>query len=193
MDQLIAMRAFVRVVESGTFSSAARTLNVGTPTITRLVQGLEHHLQVRLLQRTTRSMTLTSEGESYYGRVVRLLAELADVESSARHSAATPSGRLRVECPAAIAAMVLLPALSKFHQAYPDLEVQLRLGNRQADLVAEGIDCAIRVGEISEQFLIARRIGQCRDVTCAPPRFLATHGTPATPDDIHAFGAARAA
>jgi DNA-binding transcriptional LysR family regulator len=187
MDQLIAMRAFVRVVEAGTFSSAARTLNVGTPTITRLVQALEHHLQVRLLQRTTRSMTLTSEGESYYGRVVRLLAELADVESSTRHSAEMPSGRLRVECSAAIATMVLLPALPEFRQSYPDLEVQLRLGNRRADLVAEGIDCAIRVGEINEQFLIARRIGQCRDITCATPRFLAAHGVPDSPDDVPAW------
>jgi DNA-binding transcriptional LysR family regulator len=116
--------------------------------------------------------------------LVRLLAELADVESSAKQSAAIPSGRLRVECAPAIATMVLLPALPEFHQSHPDLGVQLRLGNRPANLVAEGIDCAIRVGEVNEQFLIARRIGQCRYITCATPQFLKAHGVPRVPEDI---------
>src|SRR5947207_2272895 len=162
MDHLVAMRAFVRVVEAGTFTNAARALNVNTPTVTRLIQGLEHHLQVRLLQRSTRSMALTAEGETYYARVVGLLAELADVESSAKQSAAVPSGRLRVECAAAIGTMVIVPALPELHRAYPHLDVHLRIGSRPADIISEGVDCAIRVGEVTEQFLVARRIGDFR-------------------------------
>ena len=184
MDQLVAIRAFVRVVEAGTFIQAARAMSVGAPTVTRLVQDLERHLQVRLLHRSTRSMTLTPEGETYYGRVARLLDELADLDISAKHAAKGLCGRLHVECPTAIATQALVPALPDFHRAYPELRVHLRLGSGEGDLVSEGIDCAVRVGDIDQQCLVARRIGELRLVTCATPRFLADQGVPQTPADL---------
>jgi len=191
MDHLAAMRAFVRVVEAGTFTNAARALKVRTPTVTRLVQGLERHLQVRLLQRSTRSMALTTEGETYYSRAVRVLTDLADMESSAKQSVAKPSGCLRVECAAAIGTTVIVPALPEFHRSYPELTMHLWFDNRHADLISKGVDCAIRAGAVNEQFLVARRIGQFRYATCAAPQFLDVHGVPASPNDIQAGTAIR--
>ncbi len=184
MDRIAAMNAFVRVVEAGTFTKAADTLNVPNATVTRLIQGLEQELKVRLLHRTTRSVTVTPEGATYYERVVRLLADLADIESCASQSKAKPSGRVRVETAAAIGSLVILPALAEFYRDFPEVEIELGVGNRKADLVAEGIDCAIRAGEVSEQMLVARRIGEFHFTTCATPKFLAAHGTPATPEDL---------
>jgi len=184
MDRVAAMRAFVRVVEAGSFTKAADTLELPNATVTRAVQRLESDLKVRLLNRTTRSVTVTPEGAAYYERIVRLLAELADIEASTRQSHARPSGRVRVETAAAIAAHVLIPALPEFHRAYPDLHIDLRVGSKHADLVAEGIDCSIRPGEVHEQLMVARRIGDFDFTTCATPGFIAMHGTPRTPQDL---------
>lgn len=187
MDRIAAMTAFVRVVEAGTFTKAADTLNLPNATVTRLIQALEHELKVRLLHRTTRSVTVSAEGATYYERVVRLLADLADIESSAKQSLALPSGRVRVETPAALAALVIVPALGEFYRSYPNVEIELGAGNRQADLVAEGIDCAVRVGEVTEQFLVARRVGVFGISTCAAPELIAAHGFPATPQDLRSL------
>jgi DNA-binding transcriptional LysR family regulator len=184
MDRIVAMTAFVRVVEAGTFTKAADTLDVPNATVTRLIQGLEQDLKVRLLHRTTRSVTVTPEGATYYERVVRLLAELADIESSARLSQGKPSGRIRVEAPGAIATTVIVPALPEFYRDYPDVEVELGVGNWHTDLVAEGVDCAIRAGEVNEQLIVARRIGAFHFTTCATPAFLHAHGTPTTPEEL---------
>ena len=184
MDSIAAMNAFVRVVEAGTFTKAADTLDVPNATVTRLIQGLEEDLKVRLLHRTTRSVTVTPEGATYYERVVRLLAELTDIESSTRLSQGKPSGKVRVETAAAIGAMIIVPGLADFQRQYPDVEVELGVGNRRADVVAEGVDCAIRAGEVSELLMVARRIGTFRFVTCATPAFLELHGTPATPVEL---------
>ncbi|WP_280155805.1 LysR family transcriptional regulator [Piscinibacter sp. XHJ-5] len=184
MDLIAAMNTFVRVVEAGNFTKAADSLDLPNATVTRLIQGLEQHLEVRLLQRTTRTLTVTPEGATYYERVVRLLTELADIESSAKQSLTTPSGRIRVEAPATIGTMVLLPAMGDFYRAYPGVEVDLGTSNRKSDLIAEGVDCAIRAGNIVEESLVARRIGEFRFTTCASPQFLATHGAPATPDEL---------
>ena len=186
MDRIAAMNAFVRVVEAGTFTKAADTLDVPNATVTRLIQGLEEELKVRLLHRTTRSVTVTPEGATYYERVVRLLADLADIESTTRQSLAKPSGKVRVEAAAAIGTMVLVPALADFYRQYPDVEVELGVGNKRTDLVAEGVDCAIRAGEVSEQLMVARRIGAFTFTTCATPAFLEAHGTPATPEEVAA-------
>ena len=184
MDRIVAMNAFVRVVEAGTFTKAADTLDVPNATVTRLIQGLEQDLKVRLLHRTTRSVTVTPEGATYYERVVRLLAELADIESSARLSQGKPSGRIRVEAPGAIATAVIVPALPEFYRDYPDVEVELGVGNWHTDLVAEGIDCALRAGEVNEQLIVARRIGAFHFTACATPAFLHAHGTPTTPEEL---------
>jgi DNA-binding transcriptional LysR family regulator len=187
MDRIAAMNTFVRVVEAGSFTKAADTLDLPNATVTRLIQGLEEGLKVRLLHRTTRSVTVTPEGATYYERVVRLLAELTDIESSTAQSLAKPSGRIRVEAAAAISSMVILPALGEFYRAYPDVQVDLGVGNRVADLVAEGVDCAIRAGQVTEQALVARRIGEFHFTTCATPQLLSAVGTPATPNDLQAL------
>jgi DNA-binding transcriptional LysR family regulator len=184
MDRIAAMNAFVRVVEAGTFTKAADTLDVPNATVTRLIQGLEQDLKVRLLHRTTRSVTVTPEGATYYERIVRLLSDLADIESSTRLSQGKPSGKVRVETPAAIGTMVIVPALADFYREYPDVEVELGVGNRRSDVVAEGIDCAIRAGEVSEQLMVARRIGAFRFTTCATPAFLKIHGRPSTLEEL---------
>jgi DNA-binding transcriptional LysR family regulator len=184
MDRIAAMNAFVRVVEAGTFTRAADTLNLPNATVTRLIQGLEEELQVRLLHRTTRSVTVTPEGATYYERVQRLLSDLADIESSTRMTRGKPSGRVRVESAAAIGTMVVIPALADFYKEYPDIQVELGVGNWRTDLVAEGIDCTIRAGEVDEQSIVARRIGGFRFTTCATPQYLQARGRPATPDDL---------
>ncbi|KAA1007663.1 LysR family transcriptional regulator [Paraburkholderia panacisoli] len=184
MDRIAAMNAFVRVVEAGTFVKAADTLDVPNATVTRLIQRLEADLKVRLLHRTTRSVTVTPEGAIYYERVVRLLADLADIEASTTHALRKPSGRIHVDVPTAIGTLVLVPALADFYRAYPDIEIELDVGNRRIDLVAEGIDCAIRAGEVDEQFLVARQIGSFGFTTCAAPAFLDAHGTPTSPDQL---------
>jgi DNA-binding transcriptional LysR family regulator len=184
MDRITAMNTFVRVVEAGTFTKAANTMDLPASTVTRLIQGLEQDLKVRLLHRTTRSVTVTPEGATYYERVVRLLAELSDIETSTRQSLARPSGRVRVETTAALAALVIVPSLDEFYREYPDVELELSVGARHVDLVAEGVDCAIRAGTVSEQMMVARHIGAFRFTTCASPAFLKAHGTPATPQEL---------
>ncbi|MGU7769096.1 LysR family transcriptional regulator [Burkholderia sp. MR1-5-21] len=184
MDRIAAMNAFVRVVEAGTFTKAADTLDMPNATVTRLIQKLEEDLKVRLLHRTTRSLTVTPEGAIYYERVVRLLADLADIESSTVHARAKPSGKIRVDTAAAIGTLVLVPALADFYAAYPDVGIELDIGNKRTDLVADGIDCAIRAGDVDEQFLVARQIGSFGFTTCAAPAFLERHDRPASPDRL---------
>ncbi len=184
MDRIAAMNAFVRVVEAGNFTKAAESLSLPNASVTRQIQSLEQDLKVLLLHRTTRAVTVTAEGATYYERVVRLLSDLADIESSTRQSSAKPVGTVRVDVPAAIATMVLVPALGDFRRAYPDVKIELGVGNRHTDLVAEGVDCVIRAGEVSEQFLVARRIGGFRFATCATPAFLDEHGTPTSPEEV---------
>jgi len=187
MDRIAAMNAFVRVVEAGTFTKAADTLDLPNATVTRLIQALEDDLKVRLLHRTTRSLTLTAEGSIYYERVVRLLADLADMESSTKQSLAKPSGRIRVETSVSVGTLVIMPALPDFYRSYPDVSIELGVGNRQADLVAEGIDCAIRMGKITDQSLVGRRIGEFGFMTCASTEFVRANGAPATPEDLRSF------
>lgn len=184
MDRIAAMKAFVRVVEAGSFTKAAATLDLPNASVTRLIQSLEQELKVRLLHRTTRSVTVTAEGATYYERVVRLLAELADIESSTRMTQGKPSGKVRVETAAAIAGMVIVPALDEFYREYPDVEIELGVGNRVLDVVAEGIDCAIRIGNVGEQMMVARQIGNFSMTTYAAPAFLKKHGTPKSPEEL---------
>lgn len=184
MDQLSAMRAFVRVVEAGTFSRAADLLDMPKPTVTKQIQQLEAHLRAKLLNRTTRRVTVTMDGAAYYERALRLLGELDELDASMTLAQARPSGRLRVDCSSALAISVIIPALHEFHARYPDIQLDLGLSDRAADLIGENLDCAVRAGEIADQGLIARRIGDMQLITCASPDYLERFGTPRHPRDL---------
>jgi len=148
------------------------------------VQALEEDLRIKLLHRSTRSVRLTAEGAAYYERVVALLSDLTDIEASARQALASPEGRIRVEVAAALGTTVVLPALSEFYRDYPRVQVELGIGNRVVDIVADGIDCAVRIGEVTEQGLVARRVGEFKLCTCAAPSVLEAHGVPEVPQDL---------
>jgi DNA-binding transcriptional LysR family regulator len=184
MDQLAAMRAFVRVVEAGTFTRAARSLGSPKPTVSKLIRTLEAHLRTKLLNRTTRRVTVTPDGAAYYERVVRLLADLDELDGSMTLSQASPKGRLRVDMSAALAMQVVIPALGDFYARYPDIQIDLGVTDRPVDLVGENVDCVVRGGELTDQSLIARRIGELHMITCAAPSYLAAHGEPAHPTDL---------
>lgn len=184
MDQLSAMRAFVRVVEAGTFTRAADLLDMPKPTVTKQIQQLEGHLRAKLLNRTTRRVTVTMDGAAYYERALRVLGEIDELDASMALSQARPSGRLRVDCSASLAMAVIIPALPGFHERYPEIQLDLGLSDRPADLLAENLDCAIRAGEIQDQSLIARRIGEMFAITCAAPSYLARYGMPKHPRDL---------
>lgn len=184
MDQLLAIRVFTRVVETGSFSKAADALGVPKPTVTKLIQGLETHLQARLLNRTTRRVAVTADGAAYYERVVRLLAELDEIEAGVGNARVNPRGRLRIEAGTSIANMIIVPSLPGFLARYPDVQLELGIGDRPADLVGENVDGAIRVGALADSSLVARRIGELGWVTAASPAYLARSGVPAHPADL---------
>ena len=184
MDQLTAMRAFVRVVEAGSFTRAANSLAIPKPTISKLIQELEGHIHTKLLNRTTRRVTVTPDGAAYYERVVRLLADLDELDGSMTLSQATPKGRLRIDMSASLAMLILIPALPAFHARYPDIQIDLGVTDRLVDLVGENVDCVVRAGELTDQSLIARRIGECHFVACATPSYLDRYGDPGHPTDL---------
>jgi LysR family transcriptional regulator, regulator for bpeEF and oprC len=183
-NQMQAMRVFVRVVEAGTFTKAADSLRIPKPTVTKLVQALENHLRIKLLNRTTRRVTVTPDGSAYYERVVRLLGDLDDIESSVTHAKEKPSGRLRIDAGAAVTSYIILPALPDFLAKYPDIAVECGVSDRPADLIGDNVDCVIRGGPLLEPSLVARHVGDMRWMTCATPGYLAKHGRPTHPTDL---------
>jgi len=184
MDQITAMRAFVRVVEAGTFTRAADLLEMPKPTVTKMIQQLEAHLRTKLLNRTTRRVGVTPDGAAYYERAVGLLSDLEELDSSMMHAQSRPAGRLRVDTRTSLALHVIIPALPDFHARYPDIQLDLGISDRPADLVAENIDCAIRGGDALDPGLIARRVGEVELVLCATPDYIARHGMPEHPHDL---------
>lgn len=184
MDRFDAMQAFVRVVETGSFTKAAETLRTSKTRVTQLVQQLESRLRVRLLNRTTRRVATTADGAAFYERAVRLLADLDDAETGLSGVAASPRGRLRVDVPSPLARMVLVPALPAFYARHPDIQLDLGASDRPVDLVGEHVDCVVRGGEPAEQSLVARRIGDLGLRICAAPSYLAQAGVPAHPRDL---------
>src|SRR6202021_3969056 len=184
MNKLQAMQVFVRVVETGGVTRAADSLQMPKATATTLIQQLEADLGVKLLNRTTRSVSVTTDGAAYYPRCVAILAEVRDTEESLAQRHSSPQGRLRVEVPTLMARLVIVPALPVFFARYPDIELQLGCSERRADLIEEGIDCAVWSGEPEDSTLIARRVGQLYFGTCAAPSYLAAHGEPHHPDQL---------
>lgn len=173
MDQYAAVRAFVGVVETGSFVKGAAALNLPRNTVTKLVQGLEAHLRVKLLNRTTRRVSTTSDGSAYCERMARVLDEWQEAASALANAQASPRGRLRVDMGATMATMLVIPALADFQARYPDLQIDIGVSDRPVDLVSERVDCVVRTGAIGDPSLIARRIGQFRFTTCAAPGYLA--------------------
>lgn len=184
MDRFDAMRAFARVVEAGSFTKAAQTLHMSKTTVTQLIQQLEARLRVRLLHRTTRKLSVTPDGAVYYERVIRLLADMEDAENSLSSAAITPRGRLRVDVPSPLARLILVPALSAFHARYPDSQFDMGVSDRVVDLIGDNVDCVLRGGEITDQSLIARHVGDLQIGVYAAPSYLERLGPPAHPREL---------
>jgi len=186
LNVVLAMQVYARVVEAGTFTKAADSLRMPKPTVTKLVQGLEKHLRVKLLNRTTRKVVVTPDGAAYYERATRLLGDLEDIESSVANAQASPKGRLRVDAGGTAASMIIIPSLPAFVNRYPEIQLDFGVSDRLVDLVGENVDCVIRGGSLTEQerSLVARRVGDLPWVTCATPAYLKRHGTPTHPSDL---------
>ncbi|WP_434597743.1 LysR family transcriptional regulator [Pseudomonas sp. R4-83] len=184
MDRFDAMQAFARVVEAGSFTKAAETLHMSKTTVTQLVQQLEARLRVKLLNRTTRKVNVTADGAAYYQRVVKLLAELDDAETSLPGVAAVPSGRLRVDVPSPFARHILVPALPEFHARYPDIQIDMGVSDRIVDIIDENVDCVVRGGELLDLSLMARKLADLQLGIFAAPDYLAREGTPVHPRDL---------
>lgn len=184
MDQFAAMRAFVRVVEAGSFTRAAASLETPKPTVTKLIQTLEQHLRTKLLNRTTRRVTVTPDGAAYYERAVQLIADVDELDSSMAAAQTRPKGKLRIDMSGALAQAFVIPALPGFFEAYPDIQIDFGVSDRQTDLIGENVDCVVRAGALTDQSLIARRIAELPMVTCAAPSYLARMGEPLHPFDL---------
>ncbi|MDG2966062.1 LysR substrate-binding domain-containing protein [Pseudomonas extremaustralis] len=184
MDRFDAMQAFARVVEAGSFTKAADTLHMSKTTVTQLVQQLEARLRVKLLNRTTRKVNVTADGAVYYERVLQLLADMDDAETSLSSAATLPRGRLRVDVPSPLANMILVPALPAFYARYPDIQIDMGVSDRIVDMIDENVDCVVRGGELTDQSLMARRVGDLPLGVFAAPSYLARVGTPVHPQEL---------
>jgi DNA-binding transcriptional LysR family regulator len=200
MDRLDAMRAYARVVDSGSYAEAARRLGLTRSAVSKAVSELEHHLGVRLLDRTTRRVTPTEAGRAYHERVAAILADLEETEAAVSRLHDEPKGLLRVNAPMSFGTLYLSSAIADFMVAYPDLKVEAILNDRFIDPLEEGVDVTVRIGVLSDSSLIARKLAPARRVVVASPAYLKAHGTPCVPDDLirhralnfgHFFGAQR--
>ncbi len=184
MDKLQAMEVFVRVVETGGITRAADSLHMPKATAATLIQKLEAVLGVKLLNRTTRRVSVTPDGAAYYERCLSILAEVRETEESLAKQQAAPRGRVRADVPTLMARSVFVPALPKFFERYPQIELALASNERRADLIEGGIDCAVWSGEIEDSSLVARRVGFLYFATCAAPSYITAHGQPQHPDEL---------
>ena len=189
MDRLVAMEAFVVVVDSGSFSAAARRLNVGQPAVSKSVAQLEERLGVKLLVRTTRGLTATEAGLNYYERARRSIEEADEAESAARGAGSGLTGRLRICGAVTFARIHLMHRLPEFLARHPELEMEVVLDDRNIDLVQEGIDVALRMGQLSDSSLTAKRIASGRHVVVGTPAYFERTGRPTAPGDLAAHQA----
>ena len=189
MDRLAAMEAFVVVVDTGSFSGAARRLNVGQPAVSKLVAQLEDRLGVKLLLRTTRGLTATEAGLNYYERARRTLEEADEAELAARGAGKSLAGKLRVAGAVTFTRIHLMPRLPEFLQRHPDLEIEVVLDDRKVDLVQEGIDVALRMGQLVNSSLTAQRVAGGAHVVVGTPTYFARTGEPTAPGDLAAHEA----
>jgi len=184
MDRIAAMTAFAAVVEAGSFAQAAQRRNWSTSSLSRLVAALEAHLGARLLNRTTRKLSLTESGQAYYEHCVQLLAEIDEAEAIAGQAAVAPRGRIRMTCSLLIGVPVIAPAIASFCARHPAVRFDVTLANQRLDLVEQGFDLAVRIGSVGAESLVARRLGEMSVTCAAAPEYLRRHGTPGTPADL---------
>jgi DNA-binding transcriptional LysR family regulator len=182
MDRLEAMRLFTRVVDRRSFTEAAHDLDIPRSTATQVIRQLENRLGVRLLQRTTRTVMPTLDGEAYYRRCLAILDDVEDAEGA--FSGAVPKGMLRVEVQGTIARHFLMPGLPRFFERYPDIEIAMSESDRWVDVVREGVDCVLRYGALPDSDLVARTVISLERITCAAPAYIERYGSPATPDNL---------
>jgi DNA-binding transcriptional LysR family regulator len=186
MDKLRAMETFVAVVEGGNFTEAAQRLEISAVMVGKYVRELEERLGARLLERTTRRQSLTDAGRVFYEDTRRALEQVRAAETSIERLRASPSGTLRISAPTTFGSCVIAPLAATFQQRYPLVRIELELSNRIVDLVDEGFDLAIRIGDLGDADLIAKPLALYRMVICAAPAYLARHGRPETPQDLSA-------
>jgi DNA-binding transcriptional LysR family regulator len=184
MDGFVDIGVFTRVVEAHGFTKAARSLGLTTSGVSRVIGRLEARLGVRLIQRTTRSMSLTDDGAAYYARCKKILGELEDAESALAQARAAPRGRLRVDAPTVLSRFMLGPALPGFLTRYPEIAIDLSVRDHVIDPIAEGIDVTLRFVEPRITELVARRLGTMRMVVVGSPRYFARHGRPRNPEAL---------
>ncbi len=184
MNKLQAMEVFVQVVDAGGFTRAAENMQLPKATVSTLIQSLETALAVKLLHRTTRHVSVTADGAAYYERCLRILSDVREAEESLSRTRLSPSGRLRVDAPTGLSSEVIVPALPDFFARYPDILLELGSSDRTVDLIEEGVDCAVRGGQLGDSSLIARRVGIMHFITCATPGYLATYGKPMHPNEL---------
>lgn len=184
MDKISCMRAFVAVVEANGFSSAARKSTMTKALLSKYVAQLENSLDTRLLQRTTRHVSTTEIGRAYYERCVPLLDELDELESSVQEIHAAPTGELRISAPISFAELYLIDLISKFSVEYPKIRINMMLTDRTVDIVEEGVDLALRIGNLSDSNLIARQLASIHTVACASPDYLKKYGEPKIPEEL---------
>ncbi|UJJ60334.1 LysR family transcriptional regulator [Rhodanobacter denitrificans] len=178
MDRLEAMRLYTRIVELGSFTAAADDLNLPRATVTHAIKRLEARLGAQLLQRTTRRVRATRDGETYYGHCLRLLADVDEVETDFREARVQPKGRLRVDLPVSLARLLVIPALRDFFARFPQIQLDIGTGDRFVDLVREGVDCVLRVGELGDSGMVGRRVAMLEQVTVANAAYVRRHGLP---------------
>src|ERR1700709_959436 len=186
MDRIDAMQAFVAVADLRGFAPAARKLGLSPSGVTRLVAALEDRLGARLLQRTTRSVTLTDVGARYLERIRRILADVEEAEASAEGERTRPSGRLMVSAPVGFGRLHVSPVMSRYVMRYPEVSGELRLSDRMINLVEDGVDLAIRIGHLADSSLVARGVGDVRRIVVASPDYLERRGEPKDPRDLAA-------
>ncbi|ARJ44358.1 LysR family transcriptional regulator [Pantoea alhagi] len=184
MDKIDSMKAFIRVVEAGSFTRASEQLGLPKSTVTRLVQGLENSMATKLLNRTSRRLNLTEQGSIFYQGALKLLEQLNILESDTRTEAAGPKGKVRVEMPHALGCYHVIPRLLEFTEKFPGVQIEAGISNQTSDLIEDNYDCVIRIGNLYQESLIARTLGTLKMVTCASPDYLNRRGTPEHPGQL---------
>lgn len=184
MDRFLAMSVFAKVAEQKSFSKAAQYLDISTSAASRLVADLETHLDTRLLNRTTRRISLTESGQAFFQHCTQLLADLAAAEHAASTVTTALKGKIKLTCSGTFGVLYIAPAMGDFLIKYPQVSLDMVLGDEQFDLVEQGFDLAIRISDLKDSNLIARKLGEIRQIVCASPDYLARHGTPKKPEDL---------